>query len=266
MSDEIRNDDGQVAGGNETAPQAPGPAQASGMPGPAALASGMLFSPSATFAKMEGSRWFHAIAPILVLAILAALTSFTFMKRVDMEQFTRDQLRHNRFASKMTDAQIDEAVSKSKEANPYLRSAFTLPGTVVWLMLVALLYWAVFLAMGGTINYAKSLVVVAWAQTPYWINSVLATAMYFIKNPNEIDPMNPVLSNPAAFFEREQISPWLQAALSSLDLFSIWVLVLYIIGFAIVGKVSKGTATAVLVGIFILKIVAKAAFGAVFSV
>jgi hypothetical protein len=200
------------------------------------------------------------------MGLLAGLASLTFMMRVDMEQFVRDQLRHNRFASKMSDAQMDEAVKSGKDANPYIRSAITVPGTAIWLLLVGLVYWVAFLAMGANLNYVKTMMVVAWAQVPYWINSILAMGIFFLKNPNDLDPMNPVFSNPAAFIDRESVSGGLHAILSSFDLFGIWVLILYILGFSALGKVSKGKAAAIVIAIFILKVLLKAGFAAVFSV
>jgi hypothetical protein len=246
---------------------APAPAPAEEPPPGAFQAlTGVLFAPSATFEKMGSVRWFHALTPLLVMGLLAALATFTFMKRVDMGEFTRDQLRHNRFASKMSDAQMEKAVQQAKDANPYIRSALTIPGAVVVLILVSLLYWVAFLAMGGNLTFPKSLAVVAWAQVPYWVNSILAMGMYFLKNPNEMDPTNPVLSNPAAFLDPGSIPGWLNSLLSNFDLFGIWVLILYILGFSVLGRVSKGKAAAIVLCIFVLKVLIKAAFSAVFSV
>lgn len=247
-------------------PESPPPPPQEPPPGPLEALTGVLFAPSATFARMGGGRWVHLIFPLLLMGFLAGLASFTFMKRVDMEQFVRDQLRHNRFASKMSDAQMDEAVEKGKDANPYTRSGVTVPVTALWLLLVGLVYWAAFLAMGASLNYIKTMQVVAWAQVPYWINSLLAMGVFFLKDPNDLDPMNPVFSNPAAFLDRESVSGGLHALLGSFDLFGIWVLILYILGFSALGKVSKGKAAAIVIAIFVLKVLLKSGFAAVFTV
>lgn len=254
----------------EAPPAPPPPSSSPGAevppPGPMEALTGVLFSPSATFARMGGGRWTHLIFPLLLMGLLAGLASFTFMKRVDLEQFTRDQLRHNRFASKMSDAQMEEAVKSGKNANPYTRSAVTVPITAAWLLLVGLLYWVAFLAMGASLNYIKTMQVVAWAQVPYWINSLLAIGVFFLKDPNDLDPMNPVFSNPAAFIDKESVSGGVHALLGSLDLFGIWVLILYVLGFSALGRVSKGKAAAIVLAIFILKVLLKAGFAAVFNV
>lgn len=248
------------------APPAPASAAAAEPPpGPLQALGGILFSPSDTFARMGTARWIYALTPLLVMALLGALTTFTFMKRVDQGEFMRDQLRQSRFASKMSDAMVEEQVKRAREANPWVRSAITLPSVVLVLALVALLFWVAFLAMGGGPTFTKSLAVVAWAQVPHWLNSLLATAMYFIKNPNDMDPTNPVLSNPAAFLEQGSVPGWLKSVLSNFDLFGIWVLVLYILGFSALGRVSKGKSAAIVIGLFILWVLLKAAFAAAFT-
>jgi hypothetical protein len=247
-------------------PAVPDPSPEKPPPGLFDTLFGVLFSPSETFGRMRGARWGHVIVPVIALGILAAIASLTFMKRVDMEQFVRDQLRHNRFASKMTDAQMEEAIRQGKEANPYTRSALTIPFSAAFLFLVGLLYWVCFLAMGAEVNYLKSMLVVGWAQIPYWITSLLATGIFLFKDCNELDPQNPVLSNVGAFVGKENISGWLYSILSSIDLFAIWVAILYILGFSALGRTSKGKAAAIVLTIFVLKVVLKAAFSAVFTV
>jgi hypothetical protein len=236
------------------------------VPGPFEVLPGILFAPSATFARLGSARWVHLLLPLLALGIISALASFTFIKRVDMEEFTRDQLRHNRFASKMSEAQMEEAIEKSKDTNPYTRSAITVALTPAWLLLVGLLYWGAFLAMGAELNYLKAMVVVAWAQVPYWIAGILACGVFFLKDPNELDPMNPVFSNVAFFLSREETPGWLMSLLGSVDLFALWVVVLYILGFSVLGRISKGKAAGIVLAIFVAKVLVKVAFAAVISI
>lgn len=267
MTDE--NPIGPTADAPATAPEGSAPeppAPEAPAPGPLDVLPGVLFTPSATFARLGTARWIHLLLPLLALGLISALASFTFMKRVDMEEFTRDQLRHNRFASKMSEAQMEEAVQKSKDANPYTRSAITVFLTPVWLLLVGLLYWGAFLAMGAELNYLKTMQVVAWAQVPYWINGLLACGIFFLKDPNEMDPMNPVFSNVAFFLSKEETPGWLMSLLGSADLFALWVVALYVLGFSALGKVSKGTAVGIVLAIFVAKVLVKVAFAAVISV
>lgn len=258
------NSDEPAAAPEGASAQAPPPEAPA--PGPFEVLPGILFAPSATFARLGSARWVHLLLPLLVLGLVSALASFTFMKRVDMEEFTRDQLRHNRFASKMSEAQMEEAIEKSKDTNPYTRSAITVALTPAWLLLVGLLYWGAFLALGAELNYLKTMQVVGWAQVPYWINGLLACGVFFLKDPNELDPMNPVFSNVAFFLSREETPGWLMSLLGSVDLFALWVVLLYILGFSALGRISKGKAAGIVLAIFAAKVLIKVAFAAVFSI
>jgi len=251
-------------------PAAPGaPAPAAGgetpTPGPLAAFGGVVASPTQTFGAMRGAKWHFAVWPLALLAILGALGSFIFMSRVDMEAFTRQQIKRSKFAAQMSAEQMDKAIEGSKDANPYTRAALSVPGVAVWILLVTLIYWVAFLAMGQAFSYGQTLVVVSWAQVPNIIQSALACVVYLVKDPTSLDPMNPILSNPAVFIGQDALPGWLYALLSSADLFSIWLVALYIVGFSAAGKISRGQAATVVIAIFVLKVALKTAWAFFFQ-
>ena len=60
-------------------------------------------------------------------------------------------------------------------------------------------------------------------------------------------------------------SPFLYSLMSSLDIFSIWTLILSAIGFTCVSKVKRGTSFAIVFGWWILFTLIGAGIGAAFS-
>ncbi|MEO6983132.1 MAG: hypothetical protein ABI072_08455, partial [Edaphobacter sp.] len=60
-------------------------------------------------------------------------------------------------------------------------------------------------------------------------------------------------------------APWLKTVLSFFDLISVWVLILLILGTAIVAKVSRGKAAAVVLGWWLLILLVSVAAAAAFS-
>jgi hypothetical protein len=75
---------------------------------------------------------------------------------------------------------------------------------------------------------------------------------------------NVVKANLGAFMGPDSPA-WLTAAAGTISIFNIWAVVLLVIGFATVGKISKGKAAAVALVPWIVWIVAKAGLAAVFS-
>ncbi len=261
-SGQPRPSDGKAPEPSPAAPDAASPAQniKEESPSPISAFAGVVVSPSSTFASMRQSKWHFAIWPLAVLALLAGLATYLFMTRVDMEAFMRNQFKHSRFAAQMSAEQMDQAVEQAKNANPWTRVAINVPGTAIFMLLVALVYWVTFLAMGSAMTYGQTLVVTSWAQVPQMINSALASVVFMVRNPSELDPMNAVMSNPGALIGQESLAPWLYSLLSSMDLFAVWTIVLYVLGFAAVGKISKGQAASVVLAIFVLKTALKLAW------
>jgi FtsH-binding integral membrane protein len=57
----------------------------------------------------------------------------------------------------------------------------------------------------------------------------------------------------------------LHALLQSVDLFSIWTLILLVIGFSLAAKVSRKSAAAVVIVVWILFVLGKVGFAALFT-
>jgi len=61
------------------------------------------------------------------------------------------------------------------------------------------------------------------------------------------------------------VGPFLHAVLQSVELFSIWSLVLLVIGYAITARVSRAKAGAFVVGAWLVYVVLKSALTAAFA-
>ena len=73
-----------------------------------------------------------------------------------------------------------------------------------------------------------------------------------------------VRSNLGFLIERKA-SPALQSLLESLDVFSFWSLALFVVGFAAAARISRKSAAGVIVALWILYVLGKAGFAAIFS-
>jgi hypothetical protein len=74
---------------------------------------------------------------------------------------------------------------------------------------------------------------------------------------------NPIGTNPGFYFAPGAIAPWLSALLSSLDLFTLWVLVLMSIGYSVVGRISRSAAATVVFGWWGMWVIIKVAMAAI---
>jgi hypothetical protein len=81
----------------------------------------------------------------------------------------------------------------------------------------------------------------------------------------EVAQRGSLLASSPAFFLPEDAPRALQALLSSLDVFSIWCIVLLIIGFGVSNRLSKGAAAAVVLVPWVLWIAIKVGWVALFG-
>jgi hypothetical protein len=87
--------------------------------------------------------------------------------------------------------------------------------------------------------------------------------IYFGGNAESFDLKDPVGTNIGYYLP--DAAPWLKTALEFFDVIGIWTVVLMVIGTAIVAKVSRGRAAAVIVGWWALILVISVATAAAFN-
>jgi hypothetical protein len=226
--------------------------------------AGVFFSPRQTFERLVERPWWTAFIPMAVLAVVASAVMGLFFSRVDREQFMRDQIRQNPFASQMSEAQVDQAVEDAAKRPMWIQPVMVFFGSFIFYVILAAIFWLVFLAMGHKITFGRSLIATAWAFVPTLLGSLVFVALVFIKNPNDIDLQNPLMTNVAAFFDRETLAKPLYAVLKSLDVFNAWVIALLGFGMAAAGRCKVLGAVTVIVILYILVTLVKVGFAAIF--
>jgi hypothetical protein len=89
------------------------------------------------------------------------------------------------------------------------------------------------LLAGAGAKFAQSFSIVAHAGLVGIVSTPLFLLVLFLKPPGTIDPDNPLATNLAVLLPEES-AKWLVTLCKSLDIFSLWTLILIAIGFAAV--------------------------------
>ncbi|HEY2119750.1 MAG TPA: hypothetical protein VGH37_11240, partial [Candidatus Acidoferrum sp.] len=93
---------------------------------------------------------------------------------------------------------------------------------------------------GAGATFAQSFGIAAHTMVIGLVSTPVFLLVLFLKPPGMLDPENPVATNLAAFLP-EDSAKWLVSLCKSLDIFTIWTLILIAIGFAAVNpKKLKG--------------------------
>ncbi len=136
---------------------------------------------------------------------------------------------------------------------------------LVFVAIGALLYWASFnFGLGASTTFGQMFAVWMYASLPKLLTGLLTiVTLVFGGNADAYDMKNPVGTNPAYYMPEG--APWLKAGLAFVDVIGLWSLVLLVIGTAIVAKVSRGQAAAVVLGWWLVGLVVSVGIAAATS-
>ncbi len=195
---------------------------------------GVFFSPGATFRDIaQRPSW---IAPMILLIVIWSGLCATLVKRADWVGYTKQQIEKNKFAASQIEA-LPEARKEAAYEQGAQRSKISqyVRGVIGWPLLIlfsAAINFAAFKLIGGVrTNFGTVFALTAFAHLPMSLRELLAIPVTFLKDPQSIDPQNFLASNPAAFLQ-DSAPVWQLILFGSLDIFSIWAIILMAIGFS----------------------------------
>jgi len=209
----------------------------------------IFFEPGRTFEDLRRKPRF--IMAFIIFAVLA--TSYTFMLNQKLgedriRRFSMEQAEKNPQFESLSQEQKEQSIEFGLTINKAV--SFGFPILLIFVFLIGtLIYWLGSKAMGGTATFLQSLSVWVYSTFAPGVVSVLANLLVLIfKSPDDIEiatsARGVIQANPSLFIGGKD-SPVLTTLISTIDLFAIWGLVLAAIGLAKVGKISKGSAWAI---------------------
>jgi hypothetical protein len=230
---------------------------------------GALFDPKATFESIaQRPTW---VLPMLLMVLLGAVTIACIGQRVGWRQVVEKQIANSPRAQQQMEQLPADQRQHTLDMQTKIAGVFgyvtVVVGTVLGQVIIAALLLVAFnIIAGSKTDFSTSLGIVAHSWMPFVIASLLGILILFIKDPSTIDIQNMVASNPGALLA-DGSPRWLVVFLSSLDLFTFWVLILQAIGFRATNpkKISFGTALGCVFGLWLIYVIAKVGLTAAFS-
>jgi Yip1 domain len=230
---------------------------------------GVLFGPKATFESIaQRPTW---VLPMLIVLLVSLATVAIIGQRVGWQLVIEKQIASSpRAQSRMEQVPADQrqrVMEQQVKFASVISYISVVVATVLGEIIVAALLLAVFNLTAGTkIGFSGSLGVVSHSWMPFVIAGLLAILILFIKDPSTVDVQNLVASNPGALLPDD--SPkWLVSLLTSLDLFTFWVLVLQGIGYSATNpkKISFGKAFGSVLAVWVIYVLVKVGLAAAFA-
>jgi hypothetical protein len=209
---------------------------------PARLA-GVFFSPGKAFADIaRRPRWW---IPVILIALLGTVYLNIFTQRVGWESVIRPAIERLPNSQTMTVQQREQAIATAARLYKYLGYGGSAVGTLFYVFIVAVMLMFIFdTMMSASIGLKRMMAIVAYGFLPLIIQTLLSMVVLFLKDPDEFNLQNPLMFNVGAYLSPDSPAA-LRALGSSIDLFSLWIIVLLAIGVHAAGrKISFGKALA----------------------
>ncbi|HEX3067779.1 MAG TPA: Yip1 family protein [Thermoanaerobaculia bacterium] len=208
---------------------------------------GVLFSPDATMASI--ARRPDWVLPLVILLVMSLVAGVVIAQHVDFGAAAREAMEQNKNASQ---EQIDKGVKMAAgigKVVTYLSPVLSAIG----LLIIAGVLLLAFRLFGGEGDFKQAFSVTCYSSMPGVIKSIIMMIIIVAKGGTIPGQQLAILvrSN-LGFLVDYKANPMAFAVLSSIDIFSIWFLVLMIIGFAYLSRVSRAKSAVIIISLWLV--------------
>ena len=224
---------------------------------------GVLFSPARIFeAIRERPTWLLALLAVVIISVVG---SYLVTSKLDVEEVVRDSIADS--GRQLSEEQIEQAIDIQEKLMPIFGIAGPLLFYPAACLLMALIIWVVLKMLGGDFPYKTSFATTVHGMIPNGVGGLLTIPVAMSRGELGYEEVKTgsILASNLGHFASEGTSKAVAAVMNSIDVFSIWSLVLLTIGYAVVARVSRGKAAAVVVGLWVVYILIKVGMAAAFA-
>ncbi|HSC77383.1 MAG TPA: YIP1 family protein [Candidatus Acidoferrales bacterium] len=193
---------------------------------------GVLFDPKPAFADIaqRPRPW----VPIVLLSILSVVFTFLLSQRVGWEQVVRKAIESDPRAMERIPAdRREQVIQQQAKVSAIAAYVFSVVGVALAGVILGGIYLFVFNVLAGAdIRFGQSFGIVCYALLPRGLLALLGILLMYIKDPAEFDIQHPAATNLGIFLNPDAVPRWVQAVATSVDIFTIWVIILLAVGYS----------------------------------
>jgi hypothetical protein len=188
-------------------------------------------------------------------------------QRINWRDYIVQQMDKSPRAAQLSTEQKQQQAEVSAKVTVYIVYAVGALGSILFAVIVGgVMMLAYNLLAGAGATFSQSLGIAAHTLLVGIVSTPIFLLVLLLRPPGTVDPENPVATNVAAFLPEES-AKWLIALCKSIDIFTIWTLVLLAIGFAAVNprKLKGGKPYVVAFSVWGVMVVVKVLWAFIFS-
>jgi hypothetical protein len=205
--------------------------------------TGVFFEPGKAFADIIARpRW---LVPMLLVILISVAASFEMGQRIGWDRIVRHSVETNTRAQTLDAAQKETQIQMGVRIASVMAYAGPIAGVPIYFLVVSAAMLGIFAGiLSVPVKFKQAFAIVAYSSLPGIISGILLMVVMLLKNPDDFNVQNPLAFNPGAFMDPLTTSKSLYSLATSIDLFTLWTIVLLAIGFKAAGgrKLSFGGA------------------------
>jgi len=200
----------------------------------AARVFGVFYEPGKVFADVaERPRW---LVPMIVSMLLGLSFVYAVSSHVGWEQTVRQTLTNNPRTADLPPEQREQIISRGAKAASIIGWIGALVGPPFFILIVAGVLTGIFNGLLGTeLKFKQMFAITTYAFLIRGLYTVLLMLLLYLKPPEDFNIQISPFS-PAAYMNRQENPKWLMSLAGSLDLFTIWTIVVLAIGFSVAAR------------------------------
>ncbi|HJT86905.1 MAG TPA: YIP1 family protein [Bryobacteraceae bacterium] len=229
--------------------------------------TGVFFEPGKTFTDIaERPAWF---VPVVLAILVGIVYLYTFSVHIGWRRYIVKTMDANPRIAQLTAEQRQRAVDLQLRFAPlagYAGQVVAVP--VYYLVTAGILMGIIKGLLGVPLRFRQTFAVMSYASfLPRAIAVALSIAVMWLKNPDDFDLQNPILSNPGALMSPDTPHKFLYSLAGSMDVFSIWTILLIAVGLKAAGgkRLSFGGALFAIVLPWAVYVLCRAAIVSIFN-
>ncbi len=228
---------------------------------------GVLVSPAKTFRSIaERPTWGAALVALLIVTTVVGVLANQRLDKNQMRQAMQERIEKSR-GGQASPEEVDRAVTMAEKVSSFTRWLIPLFAVAFYLIVTVIFFGAFRFFSGSGISFGTSLSVTLHSFMPGLIAGLLTIPVILSRttiNPKDAQSGNLLASNLGAFAP-ESLGTVARSLLSSVDFFSLWTILLLVVGYRIAARISTASAATVVVVLWAIAIAVKVGLAALFT-
>jgi len=200
------------------------------------------FAPREAFARIVRNPRF--LAPLVVYVILVLGFTGVWMQKMDPVEFMKTQIEESGRADRIPPEQREAVIEQQAKMMPIF--GWVVGPTFIAIMLLVIAATLMFVYRffyAGEVSFKQSFAIVLWVFLAVSVISIPVTlTVLTLKGDWNIDPNQAVQANLGLLLDKSTAAKPLWALLTSIDVFSLWMVFLLAVGFGVASRKTTSSA------------------------